>query len=312
MTARAALLSVGLLATPMAATATASLHSPGPPRLPTHIAGVALRPVSVHVNTPTSSFAVPLVTAVDAPALLEDGDAGSIVDGSDAYGAELWPSSLVAARTLLEVLGNTAAHKSVLELGCGVGLPTMAALMAGATRVTATDYSPFSLALVDASARCCFGEEEAEMRLRTALFDLCDPASDLTQLNWPVAAQMPSADPLTRVAHDIVVVSDMLYDVAMAQAIGRHVARAAAGGATVIIVDTDRLEGRGRSAFASGLLQVVACSDVRWSPASLKFTSVPLPAAELSVCASLRWSGDDTTSVGLLVLKPSLAAAETG
>ena len=101
--------------------------------------------------------------------LLDDGAEGHPIDGSDAYGAELWPSSLVAAVALVERCrpGNT-----VLELGCGAGLTTLAALDAGA-KVTATDWSPFSLALVEASAEAF--QPSRRDKLRTMHFDVCDP-----------------------------------------------------------------------------------------------------------------------------------------
>jgi predicted nicotinamide N-methyase len=52
------------------------------------------------------------------------------------YWADVWPSSIILAGKLLEVDGR---GKTALELGCGVGLSTLAATSAGYD-VLATDY----------------------------------------------------------------------------------------------------------------------------------------------------------------------------
>ncbi|MDP9200374.1 MAG: methyltransferase domain-containing protein [Gemmatimonadota bacterium] len=52
------------------------------------------------------------------------------------YWADVWPSSIILAGKLLELKGR---GKSALELGCGVGLSTLAATSAGFD-VLATDY----------------------------------------------------------------------------------------------------------------------------------------------------------------------------
>ena len=52
------------------------------------------------------------------------------------YWADLWPSSIILAGKLLELEGR---GKTALELGCGVGLSTLAATSAGYD-VLATDY----------------------------------------------------------------------------------------------------------------------------------------------------------------------------
>jgi predicted nicotinamide N-methyase len=65
------------------------------------------------------------------------------------YWAELWPSSRALAR---RVLGRALRGRPVLELGCGLGLPSIAAALAGG-RVLATDWSPESVAYTEANAR---------------------------------------------------------------------------------------------------------------------------------------------------------------
>jgi predicted nicotinamide N-methyase len=52
------------------------------------------------------------------------------------YWADIWPSSVILAERLLEMKGS---GKTALELGCGVGLSTLAATSAGFD-VLSTDY----------------------------------------------------------------------------------------------------------------------------------------------------------------------------
>jgi predicted nicotinamide N-methyase len=64
------------------------------------------------------------------------------------YWAELWPSALALARTV----GVRALHGArTLELGCGLGLPAIAAALAGG-RVLASDWSPDAVAMTARNA----------------------------------------------------------------------------------------------------------------------------------------------------------------
>jgi predicted nicotinamide N-methyase len=65
------------------------------------------------------------------------------------YWAELWASGAALAQ-LLEA--RDPAGLRVVELGCGLALPSLAAALAGA-RVLATDWSPDAIALVQENAR---------------------------------------------------------------------------------------------------------------------------------------------------------------
>jgi predicted nicotinamide N-methyase len=58
------------------------------------------------------------------------------------YWAELWPSSLALARA---ISGRALRGARTLELGCGLGLPSIAAARAGG-RVVATDWSSDAVA----------------------------------------------------------------------------------------------------------------------------------------------------------------------
>jgi ETFB lysine methyltransferase len=63
------------------------------------------------------------------------------------YWADVWPSSIVLAEKLLELKG---AGKTALELGCGVGLSTLAATTSGFD-VLSTDYYADALDVTQAN-----------------------------------------------------------------------------------------------------------------------------------------------------------------
>ena len=75
-------------------------------------------------------------------------EADYVMDERLPYWADLWPSSRQLAATLL---GENGAGRTLLELGCGLGLPTVAAMRAG-FEVTATDYYEDALQVTRANA----------------------------------------------------------------------------------------------------------------------------------------------------------------
>lgn len=73
----------------------------------------------------------------DSEALLDE-DAFDKRDEYLPYWAELWPSAIALARV---VARRSLEGRRVLELGCGLGLPGLAAAVGGA-RATVTDWAP--------------------------------------------------------------------------------------------------------------------------------------------------------------------------
>ncbi len=73
----------------------------------------------------------------DSEALLDE-EAFDARDEYLPYWAELWPSAIALARV---VARRPLRGKRVLELGCGLGLPGLAAATGGA-RATVTDWAP--------------------------------------------------------------------------------------------------------------------------------------------------------------------------
>lgn len=108
------------------------------------------------------------------------------------YWAELWPSSLALARALA---GRALRGARTLELGCGLGLPSIAAALAGG-RVLATDWSPQAVAITAANAA----------RNGAALETL--------ECSWTEPAPL-----LARAPWDLVLASDVLYEARNADAL---------------------------------------------------------------------------------------------
>jgi predicted nicotinamide N-methyase len=90
------------------------------------------------------------------------------------YWAELWPSGVALTRVLR---GRPLDGLRVLELGCGLGLPSIAAALGGA-RVLATDWSPEALEVTAVNA----ARNGAE--LETALVSWADPGPLVRRAPW--------------------------------------------------------------------------------------------------------------------------------
>jgi predicted nicotinamide N-methyase len=101
------------------------------------------------------------------------------------YWAELWPSGLALAR---HVAGLDVAGRKVLELGCGLGLPSIVAALRGAD-VLATDWADDAIDLLRRNA------ERNDALLRVA------------------SARWSEPEPLFRGAPwDLVLGADLLYE----------------------------------------------------------------------------------------------------
>jgi predicted nicotinamide N-methyase len=101
------------------------------------------------------------------------------------YWAELWPSALALARA---VAGRALHGARTLELGCGLGLPSIAAALAGG-RVLATDWSSEAIAMTAANA------ERNGATLETLVCSWTAPE--------PLLARAP---------YDLILASDVLYE----------------------------------------------------------------------------------------------------
>jgi predicted nicotinamide N-methyase len=101
------------------------------------------------------------------------------------YWAELWPSGVALAR---RVAARALKGARVLELGCGLGLPSLAAALAGG-RVLATDWSPQAIELLRDNA------ERNGAALELEIADWAHPGALLERAPW-----------------DLVLGADLLYE----------------------------------------------------------------------------------------------------
>jgi len=129
------------------------------------------------------------------------------------YWADLWPASLVLAE---EIASETGAGRSFLELGCGLGLATIAALGAGYD-VTATDYYADALAFTRTNALRSVGRVPA-----TRLVDWRDLPADLGPFDRVVAA-------------------DVLYERTYGELVARVLDRVLAAHGTATVADPGRV-----------------------------------------------------------------------
>lgn len=154
------------------------------------------------------------------------------------YWADLWP----AARVLAErVRRESGAGCRLLELGCGMGLVSTAAALAGFD-VTATDYYP------DA---CEFARSNAWQNAHRAI--------ETRHLDW-------RALPGDLGTWDVVVASDVLYETPHAELVAAALARTIARNGRAIVADPGRpaLDAFIASCEARGL-SVAAPERVPWS-----------------------------------------------
>jgi len=129
------------------------------------------------------------------------------------YWADVWPSSLVLAQKLLELDG---AAKTALELGCGVGLSTLAATTAGFD-VLSTDYYEDALDVTRANVFRNLGT-----LARTRLVDWRHMPEDLGRF-------------------DLVFASDVLYEKEYAEILPVILNRVLAAGGVAIVADPGRV-----------------------------------------------------------------------
>ena len=140
-------------------------------------------------------------------------------------GGVLWPGSRAAAEAIAEM---SLAGCTILEIGAGTGLCSLAAASMGAAEVVATDASPGVLELIEAAAAA----QDLGV-VRTQVFDFLGDAA---------------ASPVRGV--DIAVAADLLYTEEITRAVARTCAALKTGGAAVIVTDSQR---RHRDAFLDEL-----------------------------------------------------------
>jgi predicted nicotinamide N-methyase len=108
-------------------------------------------------------------------------DHPDVLDERMPYWAELWPSARVLAEAI--VTADTLPECDWLELGCGPGLPGLAASRKGRKGIW-SDYIPEALRLAGLNA-----QTEGVKEPVTRLIDWRDPPADLN-VSWILAADV--------------------------------------------------------------------------------------------------------------------------
>eukprot|EP00596_Hydrurales_sp_CCMP1899_P010677 CAMPEP_0119051226 /NCGR_PEP_ID=MMETSP1177-20130426/72908_1 /TAXON_ID=2985 /ORGANISM="Ochromonas sp, Strain CCMP1899" /LENGTH=329 /DNA_ID=CAMNT_0007030357 /DNA_START=79 /DNA_END=1068 /DNA_ORIENTATION=+ len=141
------------------------------------------------------------------------------VFGSFTYGAKLWPSCLAVALGLVRDK-DLMKGKSIVDVGCGVGLVSFTAAALGASHVAAIDIAPLTLKLVEKTS----SELGYSDIIKTQEFDLFKDTP------------LPPGD--------ICIFADVLYTKALGRGVAKRVAEAKERGSWVIIGSTKEREGR--------------------------------------------------------------------
>lgn len=156
---------------------------------------------------------VQLLVAADVVALWE---AMAVEQGrteqEPPFWAAAWPGGQALARYVLDH-PDLVAGRSVLDLGAGSGLVAVAAVLAGAARVVASEVDPFGLAAIP---------ENAALNGVSGI----EPVGDLLEGPPP--------------AVDVVLAGDVCYDRVMTERVLPFLDAARAAGADVLIGDPGR------------------------------------------------------------------------
>jgi ETFB lysine methyltransferase len=131
------------------------------------------------------------------------------------YWALPWPASVLLAETVLG--GEAGQGRSALELGCGIGLVSLAAAMGG-WAVTASDYDEDALVFARLNA------ERNGLRL-----------AGVEHIDYRI--------PLSRPAYDRVFASDLTYERRKAEPVARWLASALRPGGMAVLSDPNRSAG---------------------------------------------------------------------
>lgn len=176
-----------------------------------------------------------LLTEEELDSMSSDGDKLRLTSG-DPYGAVLWPAASAVANHLLTakdliVNGKTLQEMTILELGAGTGLVSIAAALGGVPKIMATDYESVPLQLLnfaasnlnlneDGSSKDITSMEENRREklsnIDTFLFDICNHDESL-----PLA--------------DLVVAADIMYEPTTGIAMAYRVVEALKAGSRVIV-----------------------------------------------------------------------------
>lgn len=232
-----------------------------------------------------------------------DSDKQKRISEGDPYGAVLWPAAWAVSNYLLSEpdLRDNLPSLSILELGTGTGLVSIATAMGGAKRVLATDYEPLALELTRYAADNLNDSSSGKGSnvpltkiIGTQLLDLCS----LEEQPLPIQSQDTDG------GIDVVVAADIMYEPKTGIAMAHRAVEALRQNCRVIVGDSP---GRpGRPAFLETLRQLGVDEGVDFVETIGKTCSGPRHDL---ICGKGSTSVSETPkelSVALLDLKPSM------
>ncbi len=154
---------------------------------------------------------VTLIKPENADHLISEAD--YVLDERLPYWADLWPSARVLSATMAQEAGE---GRRLLELGCGLGLSTVGAMLGGFD-VTATDYYDDALHVTRGNAARNLGHEPT-----------------VRMVNW-------REWPTDLGVFDVVMAADVVYEKEYAILVGECIARSLSPHGVGIVADPGRL-----------------------------------------------------------------------
>jgi predicted nicotinamide N-methyase len=130
------------------------------------------------------------------------------------YWAELWPSGVALAR---DVSARSLRGARTLELGCGLGLPSIAAALAGG-RVLATDWAAEAIAITSRNAA------RSGASFETLVCDWARPEPLLERAPW-----------------DLVLAADVLYEQRNVDTLSALLPRLVSPSGEILLADPGRV-----------------------------------------------------------------------
>jgi len=161
----------------------------------------------------------------------ENSDSSAVarkLHAGDPYGAVLWPAAYaVATKILTSESYKSLQNYTVLELGAGTGLVSLALLKAGVKQVIATDYEEIPLQLIEYAAKN---------------LNAISSIGQLSQLKYKLLDMRNHTVPLP--AADLVVAADIMYEPKTGIAMANRAVEALRRGSRVIVGDSPGRPGR--------------------------------------------------------------------
>jgi len=168
------------------------------------------------------------VLAIDDDSVDDQKNTNQRIKEGDPYGSVLWPAAWAVANYILTtpILRDNLSSMSILEIGTGTGLVSLAVALAGAKQVMATDYEPLALSLTQYAATNLTQQAASPSRIEVGLLDICDFQTPLPK------------------DFDLVVAADIMYEPKTGAAMAHRVVEALRNGCKVIVGDSPGRAGR--------------------------------------------------------------------